>query len=1303
MNKILIALYLLAILSLGDVVAQNSSYLSFANINPGTGASSISFIMQDHQGLMWIGSNKGLYSYDGYHFQAHYVFDEKSNTRIHCGVEVGKQYLYLGADNGVLIYNLQTDEYVNSPVVFPRDVRTMHLQDNHLWLGSLNGLYALDLNTNLLKHYDINHYPKLAHQAVYTIAPGNDHHLYIGTYNGLSLYSAVDDDFRSIALPLMAKKSNQFINSLLNDSTRGCIWVGMEGGLLRYNPVDESFIVVDELYQQSVKSLALDAKNNLLIGTDNGLYVYSGRNSVQHILHDSRSSVSLSNNIIWNIFADRNHNIWLGTDYGVSLSQSNVNLQYVAISEFTHSGEGNQFYSIFKDSQGYYWFGGTHGLIRSTKSPGGFTQVVWYNMGDQKYPLSHSRIRDIYQDRSDNLWIATDGSINLYNYKTGQFKPFSITDQSGRFNANWAYSIFEDHRGDLWIATCLGGIFVVNRQKLLSSESSAYVADYNFNTENGLSGMFVNQVVPDHQGNVWVLLYNQGINKINGETRLVEKFDFKSTDQVVSPGFLMCDRQGMIWIGFRGGVVRINPQNNQTSTILFDPFSPNEVLSMAEANGRIWVSTSDGLWLVDQASLVARRHNLTDRRFFSLFFDKDANSIYMGDVNGFAIVAPSAFDTAAAEKPIIATALWVNGQPLDMAQQSIRYTGSITLNYRQNNLALDITDLPYHLEEQSRFVYQLLPLDKQWNLLDAKNNRIAYTNLSHGSYQLIVSKLSPEGHPSEQSYILEILIRPPWYYTWWAKSIYVLVFLSLVAWTINFFRVKHRLKIERIEKEKIMEQSRMKMDFLSNLSHELKTPLSMIIAPVSKLIPEVKNAHEKQQLRLVQQNALKMNSVIHKIFDFNRIDINNNVMLIRSHIELVSFARNIFRTFENSDANTQLHFDFDSNAENLYMEADALKMESIIENLVSNAVKYTPSGGTISMKIVADQINHLLHIQIVDTGIGIPEKEVSYVFQRFYQSSLTAGRKEGTGIGLYLVKSYVELHGGTVSVVSAEGRGTTMEIVLPLPVDQPDVAESLLNQPDTASKTDADRPLILIVDDTPEIANFISDMAKPQYKTMVANNGKTGLELCLEYNPDLIISDVMMPVMDGLQMCRQIRKNLPTSTIPIILLTGKNDKSTELESIRMNIDAFVPKPFEPALLLSRIEQLISKNRKIQEKIRMEALSVPKEIEARSYDEKFLSTITQIIEDHLADSELNVSALCDLSGINNKQIYRKVKQLTGKTPVEYIKSVRMKKAAMLLQQQKFTVAEVMYMVGFSNHSYFAKCFKEEFNISPAQYT
>ena len=197
MNKILIALYLLAILSLGDVVAQNSSYLSFANINPGTGASSISFIMQDHQGLMWIGSNKGLYSYDGYHFQAHYVFDEKSNTRIHCGVEVGKQYLYLGADNGVLIYNLQTDEYVNSPVVFPRDVRTMHLQDNHLWLGSLNGLYALDLNTNLLKHYDINHYPKLAHQAVYTIAPGNDHHLYIGTYNGLSLYSAVDDDFRS--------------------------------------------------------------------------------------------------------------------------------------------------------------------------------------------------------------------------------------------------------------------------------------------------------------------------------------------------------------------------------------------------------------------------------------------------------------------------------------------------------------------------------------------------------------------------------------------------------------------------------------------------------------------------------------------------------------------------------------------------------------------------------------------------------------------------------------------------------------------------------------------------------------------------------------------------------------------------------------------------------------------------------------------------------------------------------------------------------------------------------------------------
>ncbi len=1296
------SIYLLIILRLffSPAEAQKAGYDHFININPGTGASSISCILQDHQGLIWIGSNKGLYSYDGYHFQAHYSFDQPSNTRIHCGVEVDGKYLYLGADNGLLVYNLHSDEYENYPANFPHDVRCMYLQDHHLWLGTLNGLFRYDIQTKQLKHYSSLRYPNLAHQSIYTIVAAGNDDLYIGTYNGLSLYSAENDEFQPISLPFASQKSNQFINSLLIDSLGECLWIGLEGGLLRYKLGDKSFETIDNLTHQSVKSLAFDGHHNLLIGTDNGLFVYDQNSSVRHILHDSRSDGSLSNNIIWTLFVDRNQNIWFGTDFGISLSHYNQTLRYVTISDFTNTGEGNQFYSIVNDSHGYYWFGGTHGLIRASKTEYGLGKTLWYNMGDPKYPLSHSRIRDIYEDREGNLWIATDGSIHLFNYQTQQFKSLSITDTSGQYNANWAYDIFEDDHGQLWIATCLGGIFVVNKQRLMENKSSCYVADFNFNCENGLAGMFVNQIVPDKLGNVWVLLYNQGINKINIQSHMVEKYSLSATDKIVSPSYLLCDDQGMIWLGFRGGVMRIDPSTNDTKVIHFDDFSSNEVLAMAVANGKIWISTTDGLWLVDQHLLESQRLQLSERRFFSLFFDGATNDLYLGDVNGYAVIKPHEVDAHLKEKPIISTALSVNGMPMILEGSSIRYANHIGLTHRQNTFAIDITDLPFDAMEQSRFVYRLYPIEDRWTLLESKDNRITYTNLNPGDYQLIVGKLDSSGNPSAHQYKLDLEICPPWYYTVGAKIIYILLLLSFAVWVINFFRVKHRLKIERIEKEKILEQSQMKMDFLSNLSHALKTPLSMIIAPVSKLIPEVKNAHEKQQLKLVQQNAMKMNAVIHKIFDFNRIDSSSSSLLIRSHIELVSFAGHIFSGFKENDANKRLAFSFTSNVEDLYIELDAVKIESVIDNVLSNAVKYTPDGGRVSMTIAADLAARKLSIIISDSGIGIPPNEIAYIFQRFYQSSLTAGRKEGTGIGLYLVKSYVELHGGQVTVASTEGNGTTISISLPLLESGP-IIDKPEDHKDVMSHS-VNGALILVVDDTPEITSFICNLLHPQYRCLVADNGKVGLELCLANNPDLIISDVVMPEMDGLQMCRQIRKNLPTSTIPIILLTAKNDKATELESIRMNIDAFVAKPFEPAILLSRVEQLLSKDQKIEQRIRMAVLTEPKEIEARSYDEKFLFSITQIIEDNLSDNELNVASLCNISGINSKQLYRKIKLLTGKTPVEYIKVVRMKKAAMLLQQQKFTVAEVMYMVGFSNHSYFAKCFKEEFDKTPAQF-
>lgn len=1262
--------------------------------------------------MIWVGSDKGLFSYDGYSAQPHFGFGEKSNTRIYCGEVVDSTYLYLGADNGLLIYNYRTDAYEDTGVDFPTDIRALARYGDEIWLGTLNGLYTYHPATRKLSALREG----LPHQTIYSLIHSSDNDLYIGTYNGCCRYSLATRQFESIDLPVRSGKSNLFVNSLLEDPARGCIWIGTEGCLFKYLIAEDRVDRIEGFRDNSVKSLALDGYGRLLVGTDNGMYVYSEDAALQHVVHDSRDPQSLSNNIVWNIFADRDHNIWIGTDYGISMARHRMVLRYVPISQITGTGEGNQFYSMLRDRHGNLWFGGTNGLIRFTQN-NVFLQgkdalkpkqeVAWYKMGSAQYPLSHNRVRHIYEDRDGMLWVATDGSISRYEERSRRFIPYNIVDSTRQYNANWAYSLYEDEHGQLWIATCLGGIFVVDKQKLIQSSGSTYLAEKTYAVHNGLSGMFVSQMTADKEGNVWALLYNSShsIEKINIRTGQITPVATGKWKDKQTPSFILCAEDGYMWVGFPGGVMRIAPSGDSLRILPFDAYSHNEVLSMTEAEGKIWISTTDGFWVADQQTFEVRRLNVTDKRFTGMFYDKRAKTLYLGRADEYAISSPDVLLEAGQSHPLLLTALYVNSQlyraDLALTSESIRYAKRIELDYNRNNLAFELSDLPYSAEEKSKLIYRLTEVDEDWNLLPPGSNRITYNNLGYGNYSLVVSKLDISGNPSDDPYVLDIQILPPWYYTWWAKTIYVLLCLILVVWTINFFHVKNRLRLIRMEKEKILEQSRAKMEFFTNLFHDLKMPLSMIIAPISQLLPGIKNPQEKKQLEQVQRNAMKLNSLIHSGLDLNRVDSGQNTLLILSQIELVAFARGILALYEEEKRKEKnLTFDFRTNKEKIYVRMDAIKLESVLDNLLSNAVKYTPDGGKVTLAIILSEEGREVAVSVSDTGIGITVQDQPYVFQRFFQSSRTAGKQEGTGIGLYLVKTYTELHGGSVKLVSEENVGTTITLNLPgVEASNPEEISEALPE-DTLP---ADAPVLLIVDDNPEVREFIYQILHARYRCHTAENGKDGLEQAKNLIPDLIIADIMMPVMDGLEMTRHLKKHVPTSAIPIILLTAKSDKETELESIRLHIDAFIAKPFEPDILLSRVEQLLSVGQAHEAKARMEALSTPKEIEAVSYDEKFLENVTHLIEEHISDSELNVNSLCEWTATNNKQMYRKIKQLTGITPVEYIKSIRMKKAAMLLKQQKFSIAEVMYMVGFSNHSYFSKCFQSAFGVTPKQYS
>lgn len=367
-------------------------------------------------------------------------------------------------------------------------------------------------------------------------------------------------------------------------------------------------------------------------------------------------------------------------------------------------------------------------------------------MGDKTYPLSHNRIRHIYEDKEQQLWIATDGSINRYDYATRQFVHYNIVDSTGTYNTNWTYYMFEDNAGHLWISTCLGGIFVVDKHRLMQSASGQYVAEQNYSVHNGLSGMFINQIIPDNEGNVWVLLYNnKGIDKINPRTREVTKLFADELNGEKSPNYLLCDEDGMLWVGFHGGVMCINPKDESQQSISFGSFSNNEILSMTSVKNHIWVSTTNGLWIIDRKTMDARLQNMTDKRFTSLLFDPKENCIYLGGADGFGISHPDIQTIHQPERPILLTALYINNQLVSPRTRddvpNIRYTNSIELKYNQNNLSFELSDLPYSLDEKNKFVYRLEGMDKEWNFLKSNINRITYSNLSYGNYQLIISKL----------------------------------------------------------------------------------------------------------------------------------------------------------------------------------------------------------------------------------------------------------------------------------------------------------------------------------------------------------------------------------------------------------------------------------------------------------------------------------------------------------------------------------------------------------------------------------
>ncbi|MGN1246022.1 MAG: ATP-binding protein [Muribaculaceae bacterium] len=1255
---------------------------TFASIGFDGEARVVNCFAQDAEGMMWIGTNSGLCSFDGYNTYSRSTSDVNTRSQVNSITIVGDT-IYIGADCGLLTYDMARDCYCGSATA-PTDIRALAVNGDKLLVGSLKGFYEYDL-----KSHEVTECSKgLSNRTIYSILRIEGEGIYVGTYNGLNKYQPQSKEFRQIEMPTPNVKKNTFVNSMLYDERRGCVWIGTEGSLYTMDLLTHRFSRIDGIGNNSIKSLALDSRTgNVMVGTDNGLYE-CGERGIERYSHNSRIGLTLVNNIVWSVFMDSDYNLWAGTDYNISMSQQSSN-NIIPIAELTGKDDGNVIYAMTKDSHGLLWMGGANGIIRFD---GNAAHTVWYTMDNPHHSLPHNRVRAIYCDHANELWIAGDGSVNRYDYATQQFRRYHIVSSDHRFNANWAYSIFDDRRGNMWVGSFLGGVFVVNRAKL-QPEGGEVVADRHITF--GESGNFVNQMIAAEDGGAWVLLYRGGgLYKVDGRTYDVKRVEVEK-EMGYQPSQIIGTPDGHLWCANDDKIAIYDTHSLKCLKALsVSQYVTSRVTAMAQAGDKVWLATNTGVWTIDARSYEAKRLNLPNHPYYSIGYDEAAQKVVLGGLDEIVEVHLSDLGDREREKDVVVTALYVNDELYADGEQSVRKLHSIKLGHDQNHIIICVSDFNYSTDSKTQFAYNIAELGDKWVTLPVNSNRISCANLAPGTYTVRVKAIGNDGNLTEKECLMELRIMPPWYASMPALIVYGLLVVALVVWIINFFRVKNRLRIARIEKEKTVEQIALKSELLANMSHELKTPLSLIIGPIGRLIPEVNDPAVEKHLTMAYENALKMNTLIHKVLDTKRIDADTETLMILSQVDMVHFCHNIVQTFET--AYEQKHFIFTTDVETLYMDIDVVKMESVINNIISNACKYAGENATIAVAMERQEDNVV--IRISDDGMGIAPDDIPFIFQRLYQSPRTKGVNEGTGIGLYIAKQFVELHGGRISVASLPGSGATFTIVLPIK----SAGEAPAARDGSESDKRAKKGTILIVEDNDAIRRFLTDTLGEEYNCLVAANGRAGLAVCGSVTPDVMIIDYMMPVMDGMEMCRRVKENKVLACVPIIILTAKDDPDLELRSAELGVDCFMPKPFNVQVLQSRVRQLLGNKDLLRSRVRMEEITEVKEPDVESSDERMLAETVKLIEDHIDDPDLSVNYVSEKLGISPKQLYRKLKQHLGVTPVDFIKQVRMKKAAMLIEQNKFTISEIMYMVGFSSSSYFAKCFQAHFGKTPRQY-
>lgn len=1312
-------------------------------------------IYQDKKGIIWIATEDGLNRYDGSKYTI-YKHDKKNpyslgHNFVRILFEDSKGHFFVGLFKGLQLYDYATDTFSEISMVYEKgDTVRSHVtailerkNGDVLIATSGEGIYRMARNENntLYARSESWMVPSLH---IISIYEDKEENLWISTEDkGLYLFTKNNhliSFFRHNHIAL------HNISAICEDNEGNLLVGSMTQGLFGFNKDAMSFfpIVYAENPALPIKTLYTDGSGNVYIGTDGcGIKVYKSNGKKITNSDFDVAFFDFDKSKVHAIREDEAGNMWIGIyQRGVALIPEQVNkFNYTGYKSVKNNTIGsNTIVSLCEDSEGILWVGtdndGLYGIYPNGK------QYAHFAHSEKKNSVP-ATILCIYEDSNHDLWVGSYlNGMGKVNRKTGECTYVAGILDENQNPVPRIYSIVEDSDKQLWIGTMGAGLYSMDMQTKKVTNHNRADRWSDSAGDDCLVNNWIDCLLLSSDNKLYIGTYN-GLACLDLNTRsYLSVFEAQS----LLPGLVIYvlheDKQGNIWAGTAEGLVRIGKDTRHITTYTTEDGLPGNVICAIKEDdeGCLWLSTYYGISKFNTEKNTCINYYVNDGLQGNEFSKGAAcvnarGQILFGGINGITHFYPQHIGSRQKQLKIRITDFYIHDQPVRKGTKSGRYTiidSSVMdaevfrLAHGDNSFSVEFSVMDFTSPERITYMYSVSGDD--WVTLRPGINRISFSNLPPGKYDFKVRGKEAGALSNERN--ISVIINPPWYLTAWAKLIYFFISIGLIFFAILEIRQRYRSRQKMIEHQHAEEINEAKLQFFMNIAHEIRTPMSLVISPLKRLIASDADEGRQKNYRTIHRNAERILSLINQLMDIRKID--KGIMGLKfSEVEIVGFVEDIYSCFEYPAKAKNIEFTFRPEIKELNVWVDPKNFDKIILNILSNAFKFTPQNGKIDIclhkveeETENDGIKSFFEIIISDDGIGIKEEERERIFERFYQIRNSYNNSNiSAGIGLHLTRSLVELHHGAIWVENREGEGTCFIIRIPLGKehlsseeieDNPDLLQAKAYQPEIIpeyTEGEGSPPIrsktkyrVMVVEDDEEIREYICRELAGEYHTIGCTNGKEALNFILSKAPDLIISDVMMPEMDGITLCRKIRQNININHLPIILVTAKSKEEDTLEGLNIGADVYIVKPFNIEILKKTVENLI-RNRDILRntfKGNQQQEDKVRKIQIKSADEKLMERVMKVINDNISNPELSVEMIAGRVGISRVHLHRKLKELTNQTTRDFIRNIRLKQAASLLIDKNLTVTEVAEATGFSNLAYFSSAFKDLYGVSPSVY-